>query len=886
MFWLRLIYSRLYGLLRKNRIEQEMEDEMRFHLLMRTRDNIERGMRPNEAEREARRRFGNVGRIKDLARDIKGGGFMETLLQDMRYGARMLLKSPNYTLIAVISLGLSIGANTAIFSVVNTLLLKALPYHDPDRIVLVWGVDNQNGGNNRSQVSATDVADWQRQNSVFAEITTYSNWSATLLSDGEPERINGIQVGDGYFSALQGQPLLGRVFLPAEQEDGKDFVLILGYGLWQRRFGGDPQIIGRQVKLGGRPYTIVGVMPPDFQSLPTSLVEPRGEFYRPVAEKYDEAERSSRHLRAIARLKPGAALRQAQTEMSMIARRLEQQHPRDNTNYGVRLTTLTEDTVGGLRQTLLLLLGAVLFVLLIACANVSNLLLARAAARQKELSIRAALGAGRLRLVRQLLTESVLLALTGGALGLLLAFFGASLIESLGSHVTPLVNGVKLDARVLTFTLMTSLLTGVVFGLAPALHVSRPDLNETLKDAGRGAGPGAHGSRLRGALVVAEMALALVLLICAGLLIQSVLSLRAVNPGFIPANLLTMNVALPLAKYPKPQQRVEFHNRLVDRLAVLPGVNAAGFTSVLPFSSNFDGRGLAVEDQPKPPGAEISVDLYIITPDYLRTMAIPLRAGRPLTERDTEESPKVALINETMARALWPKQDPLGKRIKFPGSERNPQPWRIIVGVVADVAQYALDRQPPMQIYLADAQYPASFMTLVVRTASDPAGFTPAVRNEVRALDKEQAVFGVATLEELIGVSIALRRFLMLLLLSFAAIALVLAAVGIYGVISSAVTQRTREIGLRMALGAQTRDVLGLVLRQGITLTLIGAAIGLIAALSLTRLIKNLLFGVSSTDPVTFLVIVLLLALVALLACYLPARRATRVDPMVALRCD
>ncbi len=886
MFWLRLIYTRLYGLLRKDRIEQEMEDEMRFHLLMRTRQNIERGMRPDDAEREARRRFGNVGRIKDLARDIKGGGFMETLLQDLRYGARMLLKAPNYTLIAVISLALSIGANTAIFSVVNTLLLKALPYHDPDRIVLVWGVDNQSGGNTRSQVSATDVADWRRQNSVFAEITTYGNWSATLLSGDEPERINGIQVGDGYFSALQGQPMLGRVFLPEEQEDGKDLVLVLGYGLWQRRFGGDPQIIGRQVSLGRRPYTIVGVMPPDFQSLPTSLVEPRGEFYRPVAEKYDETERSSRHLRAIARLKPGATLRQAQTEMSVIARRLEQQHPRDNTNYSVRLTTLTEDTVGGLRQTLLLLFGAVLFVLLIACANVSNLLLARATARQKELSIRAALGAGRLRLVRQLLTESLLLALTGGALGLLLALFGVRLIESLGAQVTPLFSGVKLDARVLTFTAMISLLTSVLFGLAPALRVSRPDLNETLKDAGRSAGAGAHGSRLRGALVVAEMALALVLLICAGLLIQSVLRLRAVNPGFNPSNLLTMNVALPLAKYPKPQQRVEFHNRLVERLAVLPGVTAAGFTSVLPFSSNFDGRGLVVEDQPKPPGAEISVDLYIITPDYLRTMAIPLRAGRLLTEHDTEEAPKVAMINETMARALWPNQDPLGKRIKFPGSERNPQPWRSIVGVVVDVSQYALDRQPPMQIYLADAQYPASFMTLVVRTTSDPVGFASAVRNETRTLDKEQAVFGIATLEELIGASIALRRFLMLLLLSFAAISLALAAIGIYGVISYAVKQRTQEFGIRLALGAQASDVLRLVVGQGLRLVLSGVLIGLVAAFGLTRLLSTLLFDVSATDPLTFALIALLLTVIALLACWIPARRATKVDPMVALRCE
>jgi putative ABC transport system permease protein len=871
----------LRALLRRSQAESELNEELRYHIEQQAEQNIRLGMNPEEARHVARKAFGGVEQAKERSRDARGIRWMEDLWQDLRYGARMLIKNPGFTLIAVISLGLSIGANTAIFSVVNTLLLKALPYHDPDRIILVWGVDNQGVGN-RGQVSATDVTDWRSQNSVFEEITTYGNWSATLLSDGEPERINGIQVGDGYFSALRGKPMLGRVFLPEEQEDGKDLVLVLGHGLWQRRFGGDPQIIGRQVKLGPRLYTVVGVMPPDFQSLPTSLVEPRGEFYRPVAEKYDEAERSSRHLRAIARLKPGATLRQAQAEMSVIARRLEQQHPQDNTNYGVRLTTMTEDTVGGLRRTLSLLFGAVLFVLLIACANVSNLLLARATARQKELSIRSALGAGRLRLVRQLLTESMLLALIGGALGLLLAFWGVSLIESLGAQVTHLLSGVKLDARVLAFTLIISLLTGAIFGLAPALRISRPDLNETLKDTGHSAS--ARDSRLRGALVVAEMALALVLLICAGLLIRSVMRLRAVNPGFDSADLLTMNVALPLAKYPKPQQRVEFHNRLVDRLAALPGVKAAGFTSVLPFSSNFDGRALAVEDQPKPRGAEIGVDLYIITPDYLRTMAIPLRAGRPLTELDTEEAPKVALINETMARALWPKRDPLGKRIKFPGSERYPESWRVIVGVVADVAQYALDRQPPMQIYLPDAQYPASYMTLVVRTESDPTGFVPAVRNEVRAMDKEQAVFSIATLEELIGASIALRRFLMLLLMSFAAVALALAAVGIYGVMSYAVRRRTREIGIRMALGAQASDVLRLVAGQGLRLVLSGVLIGLVAAFGLTRLLSTLLFEVSATDPLTFALIALLLTMIALLACWIPARRATKVDPMIALR--
>jgi putative ABC transport system permease protein len=806
---------------------------------------------------------------------------MQNLWQDLRYGARMLLKKPGFTLIAITSLALGIGANTTIFSVVNTLLLKSLPYPDPDRIVLVWGVIP--GGNGRSQVSATDVADWRQQNSVFEEVTSYGNWSATLLEDGEPERINGIQVGDGFFEAMRGKPLLGRVFLPEEQIDGKDFVIVLSHGLWQRRFGGDPNVIGRKINLGGRPFTIVGVMPADFQSLPASLVAPRGEFYRPVAENYDEAERDSRHLRAIARLKPGVTLPQAQAEMNVIARRLEEQHPSSNTDYGVRLATLPEDTIGALRETLWLLLGAVIFVLLIACANVSNLLLARSVARQKELAIRIALGAGRLRLVRQLLTESAMLALAGGAVGTLLALWSMGFMESLGPQVTPLMGGVKLDAYVLGFTVIVSLLTGVVFGLAPALYVSRPDLNETLKEGGRSDGSGTSRSRMRDALVVSEVAMALMLLICSGLMIKSMLRLREVNPGFNPESLLTMNVALPLAKYPSPQQRVEFHNRLTERLAVLPGISAAGFTSVLPFSANFDGRALVVEGQPKPAGSEISVDLYIVTPDYLRTMETPLLTGRTFGVQDTEGAPEVALINATMARGLWPDDEPLGKRIKFPGSERNPQPWRTIVGVVTDVS-HALDRKPPMQMYLPDAQYPASFMTLVVRSAAEPVRLAPAVRNEIFALDKDQAAFALATMEQLLGDSISVRRFSMLLLLNFAAVALALAAVGIYGVISYSVTQRTHEIGIRCALGAQRKDVLKLVVGQGLKLVLLGLGLGLAGSFAFTRLMSSFLFEVSATDPATFVEVALVLIATALVACYLPARRATRVDPLVALR--
>jgi putative ABC transport system permease protein len=807
---------------------------------------------------------------------------MRTLLQDLRYASRMLRKTPALTAAAVVSLALGIGANTAIFSVVNSILLKSLPYQEPDRLVLLWG-DIPAEGKTRSQVSATDVDDWQHQNSVFEDVTTYANWNATLVGAGEPERLTGIQVGDGFFPIMRAAPLLGRTFLPEEQQPGRDNVVVLGYGLWKQRFGGDPSVVGRTVTLGTKPYTVVGVMPESFRTLPPNLVSP-GQFYRPVAEPHDEEERSSRHLRSIARLKPGVTVEQAQAEMNVIAGRLEREHPEANTGYGVRLVTLPEDTVGNLRATLWTLFGAVVFVLLIACANVGNLLLARSTARRKEFAVRAALGAGRARIVRQLLTESVLLALAGGAVGLLLALWGTGLIGSLGAQVTPLLAGVQLDNRVLAFTALVSVLSGLFFGLAPALQVSKVELNESLKEGGRSGGAGERGERLRSALIVSEVALALVLLACAGLLIKSVARLRAVDPGFRAERLLTANISLPSARYPSDASQAAFFERLARQLEAQPGVEAAGLTSVLPFSDNFDGRGLAVEDRPVPRGQEISVDLYIATPDYLRTMQIPLVEGRAIDEHDTADAAPVALVNETMARELWPGRDAIGRRVKFPGSQKNPQPWRTVVGVVRDVKQYGLDTGDKMQLYLPESQYPTSQMTVVMRASSDPSALLGALRGEVRAADKDLAVSDVATMDELLADSMALRRFSMLLLGLFASVALALAGVGIYGVMSYAVTQRTREIGLRMALGAQAGDVLRLVLRRGLRLACAGIALGTLGALLVTRVMSSLLFGVGARDPATFGSVAALLSAVALAACLVPARRATKVDPMVALR--
>jgi putative ABC transport system permease protein len=810
---------------------------------------------------------------------------MDTFFRDLRYSARMLIKSPAFTFVAVLSIALGIGANTMVFSVINAVLLRSLPYKDPSSLMLVWGdSQTQDSLKGRNQVSATDVADFRKQSTVFEDVAAFTDWNPIMSGDSVAERMPAIQVGDGFFKVMQGEPILGRVFTPEEQEDGKDRVIVLGNGLWQRRFGADPNIVGRTILLNSRPYTIVGVMGPDFHPLPSTLVAPEGQFYRPVAEAYDDTQRDARHLRAIARLKPGVTIAQAQSEMNLIAQRIEREHPVTNKGQGVHVVSITDDTIGGVRPTLLMVFGAVLFVLLVACANVANLLLARATARHKEITIRAAIGAGRSRLVRQLLTESLLLAICGGALGLFLATWGVGLVEVFGAKINPMFNGIHIDLRTLGFTLGLSIVTALLFGLAPALQISKPNLSESLKEGGRSAGASAGRNRLRSALVISEIAMTLVLLVSAGLLIRTVARLSKVDKGFNSANVMAMNIGLPSVKYPKPENVIAFYQQAADRIAALPGVKAAGLTSVLPLSDNFDGRGLAVEDHPKPRGEEITVDLYVITAGYLRAMETPLLKGRVITEYDTKESPNVALINRTMAEALWPNIDPIGKRIKFVGGDNSQQPWRTIVGVVSDVSQYALDKKAPMQIYLPHAQFPTSFNTIVVKTDNQSVAMTNAIRNEILAVDKDQAVFNVTTLDQLLGESILLRRFFMLLLAGFALLALVLAAVGIYGVMSYVVTQRTPEIGLRMALGAQVTDVLKLIVGNGMKLALIGISLGLVGAFAMTRLLTKLLFGVTATDAATFAAVSGVLGLVVLVACYIPARRATKVDPLVALR--
>ena len=801
---------------------------------------------------------------------------MNILLQDLRYGARLLLKNPGFTCIAVLTLALVIGATSSIFSVVNSVLLKGLPYKDPERLVLLWGTDRAD--NQRSQVSFTDLEDWRRQTKSFTDVVAYSGTGYPILSgSNEPERVAAMQVSDGYFALMQTPPLLGRILLPEDQQPGKDQVVVLSYGLWQRRFGQDPNIIGQTISLDSRPYTVVGVMPPDFHSLPTSLVR-KSELYLPLAAQYDDAQRSFTWLRGIARLKPNATLEQAQAELDVIARQQQLEHPQSNAGRGVHVVKLQTDLIRNVRTALLVLQGAVLLVVLIACVNLATLLLARLTARRKEIAIRAALGAGRLRLIRQVLVESLLLSLAGGACGLLLTVWGIRVLERIGANVLPELSGIELDLRVLAFVAGLSLLTGMIFGLAPALHVSVGNPSDSLKEGGRSSVAAASRRGLRQLLVVSEIALSLVLLVCAGLLIRSFLNLRSVNPGFDPHRTLTMNVALPEAKYPPGPKQVAFFRDVVSRVQRLPGVEHAAIVSALPESGHYAHTWVKVEGRSYRPGEEPMPDVIRVSPDYFRAMSIPLLKGRFFSEQDDENQPPVALINETMARELWPGEDAIGKRMGRGSSMLT------VVGVVGDVYQYGLDSEKTMQLYVPYAVEPMGGVTLVVRSSTDPLRLVSAIRAEVRAVDQDQPVYEVATMEQILADSMARERFSMMLLAVFAAGALLLAAIGIYGVMSYVVAGRTREIGLRMALGADRRSVLRLIVGQGFTLTFIGLSVGALVAFGAARLLTSLLYGVGPSDPLTLSAVALLLGLVALLACLVPARRATKVDPLVALR--
>jgi putative ABC transport system permease protein len=797
---------------------------------------------------------------------------MNALWQDLRYGARMLVKRPGFTLIAIFTLALGIGANTAIFSVVNAVLLRALPYHEPDRLVRLW--ESNPAANLRAfSASFPNFTDWRNQNRVFEQMAAYREDGFNLTGGTEPERVIGARVTAGFFPALGVAPRAGRMFLPGEDQPGGDRAMIVSYGMWQRRFGGRPNLIGQQLSLDGQSFTVVGVMPPGF-TFPQDDIE----VWTPYALDPQQEDRGTHFLRVIARLRPEVTLEQARLEMDTIASRLQQAYPQLNTGWGVFMLPLHEAISGQVRATMLILLGAVGFVLLIACANVANLLLARAAARGTEIAVRAALGAGRGRILRQLLTESLLLALLGGGIGLLLAVWGIDLLVSFGPQNIPRLKEIGIDGRVLGFTLSLSLLTGAIFGLAPALNPSRIDFTQALKEGGRTSTGGLARHHLGRLLLVSETALAMVLLVGAGLLVQNFIRLQRVNPGFDPAHGLTMQINLSQSKDPK--QRASFLQQALERIETLPGVQVAGAAHRLPLRGN-SGIGFSIEGRPAPPpGQDISINYRSITPGYFRALGMPIIRGRTFSEQEAWGTGGAIVINQAAARRYWSNEDPIGRRVHLGRQDSG----LTVVGVVGDVRESGLQLEPEPGIYVPYAHFPMPSLTLVIRAAADPLGIVSDVRRQIRAVDPDQAVSQIVTLEQLVGTAMAQPRFNASLLFLFAAVALVLAAVGIYGVMAHVVGQRTREIGLRLALGAQTADVLRLILGQGMTPALTGVLIGLGGGLALTRLIENLLFGVSATDPLTFTMIGLLLAVVALLACYVPARKATKIDPMVALR--
>jgi putative ABC transport system permease protein len=811
---------------------------------------------------------------------------MSRLLWDVRYGIRMLAKTPGFTAAAVLTLALGIGANTAIFSMVYGVLVQRLPFKDPGRLYTLWE-RNLKMGYEQNPPAAANFRDWRDRNHVFEQMAAFdSSRTFNLAGAGNPERVDGAAVSPGLFELLAVEPIWGRTFSNGEDQPGRDGVVMLSYGLWQRRFNADRAVVGRPITVDGRSCMVIGVMPPGFQfpgstgTILNIFTAPPAKLWVPLALTPQAwSQRSSHFLQVIARLKPGVTLGHAQAEMDSIEQQLVRAYPRDYIGSDVKLVSLHAQVVGSYRPALLVLLGAVALVLLIGCANVANLLLARAVGRQREVAIRAALGAGRFRLVQQLITESLVLAVVGGALGVLLAGWGVSLLKVILPDNFPNPDAIRINAPVLLFTTLVSLATGLIFGLAPALQTSRTLLADSLRESERG-GESLRHNRLRSVLVVSEIALAMILLMGTGLMLRSFVHLQEVKPGFKPDHLLTMEISLPEAKYPDPQKSA-FFARLLERVRHLPGVQSAGAIGHLPLSGDIESYAMWVEGRAPLPNEYANPDCHVVEPGYFQAMRIPLVAGRYFDERDDAQSPHALIINEVVARNVFPNENPLGKRLRmgfngFTGA---------IVGVVGNTKDLTLDSASSEEVYTPFSQAPSwNSMTLTIRTTSPPLALAGPVRQLVLGIDRDQPVSKVRTMDEVVGASVAAPRFRTLLLALFGLTALLLAGLGIYGVMSYTVSQRTREIGIRMALGAEQPEVIKLVLRHGLALTLAGLGTGLVGALALTHLLSTMLYEVRPTDPLTFAGVTLVLTASALLANYIPARRATKVDPMEALR--
>ena len=882
------LFTRLSSLWRdlfnKDRVETELSEEMNVYLELLTEEKKRMGREPAEARREALIEMGGLEQVKERVREVRMGTYIESVWQDARYGARTLIKNPAFTLTAVITLALGIGANTAIFSIVNELLLRPLPFGDAERIVMLWEVSP--GGRRQNNTSRANFQAWRERSTTFESMAAFSDQRLNLTGDGEPEEVSVQLTTPELFQVLGVEPLLGRTLMPEDARPDAPKVAVLSNGIWQRRYGGDPQVVGRTISLNGAPCTVVGVMPAAFQwhiKRRSGSVRP-AEIWAVIAMPTQGPGTTGRFLSTVARLKPGVTLEQADAEMKTLAVSLEEEAPRFNKGFGAEVLPLREQLVGNVRPALLILLGAVGFVLLIACANVANLMLSRAAAREKEIAVRTALGASRMRVVRQLLTESLLLALLGSLFGLGLASFGIKALETISPREIVDLQGVGINMTVLGWTLAVSLLTGLIFGLAPALETSRLNLNDALKEGGKGAGGQGAGRRLRSALVVAEVALALVLLASAGLLVKSFARLQQIDTGFHSENLLTMVVPLSERRYREDSQVVGFFREANDRIRALPGVRSVGMVNYLPlYGGAGTETGFTVEGRPEPPpGEESGTNVRVADSEYFTTMGIPILRGRNFSDLESAEAKHVVLISEAMAREHFPAEDPLGKRILVDMFDK-PTPTEI-VGIVGDVRYDSLVNNPGPTVYFPLPELTYSFMTLVIRTNGDPAAMAATVRREIRQIDADQPVSDVRAMDQVMADTVGRARFQTLLLTLFAGLATLLAAVGIFGVMNYSVTLRRREIGIRIALGAQPGQVLRLVLTHGFLLTLAGVVIGLAGSYALTRLLSDLLYGVGATDPATFATIVLLLTVVAMAACYLPARRALKIDPVQAIR--